>query len=185
MIILASSSPRRKELLKLITNNFDSIDTSLDESTFYSVYNSQLSSLLAKMKAYSVFNKYKNDTIISCDTVVIYKDKILGKAKNREEAKAMLELLSDKTHVVLTSYTILNDIYEINKTVKSYVTFNKLNSDVIKTYLDSNLYIGKAGSYGIQDKGYNLIKFYKGSYYNIMGLPIEQIEKDLKKLKLI
>lgn len=185
MIILASTSPRRKELIDKITKYYIAVSPEIDEEKFSYFKNEDISRNLAKLKAYSVFNSFNNECILGCDTVVIFDHKLLGKPKDKTDAIRMLHLLNGKKHIVLTSYCILYKDYEITKSIKTEVFFNDLSEKDIQKYIVSNMWIGKAGAYGIQDKEFNLVKKIEGSYYNVVGLPIEEITKDLKKLKLI
>ena len=104
-------------------------------------------------------------------------------AIDEEDAKRMLRMLSGKKHIVLSGYTIINKKYEISKTIKSIVYFNELNEEQIEEYIDKFKPLDKAGAYGIQDD-YPLIHHIEGSYYNVMGLPIEDIERALKLISL-
>jgi septum formation protein len=185
MIILASTSPRRRELLSRIVKEFKCIEPKLDESQNQFFKISDLSRNLAKLKAYSVFNEHKNDCVIASDTVVILKHEVMGKPADEKAAESMLMKLNGKKHIVISSYCILYKDYEITKSIKSIVVFNKNSKQALQTYIESGLWKGKAGAYGVQDKEYNLIKEVKGSYYNVVGLPLEELEKDLIKLDLI
>lgn len=183
MIILASNSPRRKEILSSFGYNFLVVSPKIEEMDFKNSNNiTDYSANLAKMKAYSVYNDYKNDLIISCDTIVIFEKTLFEKPKDYDDAFYMLKRLSNNTHFVLTSYTILFKDIEISRTVKTFVTFDKLSDDSIKKYLGYNTFLDKAGSYAIQDKNCKFVKNITGSFYNVMGFPIEQIKKDMAKL---
>ena len=183
MIILASTSKRRIRLIKKITNNFKCEKPLIDEDNFNYLNNSILSKELSKLKAYSILNdEYKNDLIISADTVVIYKNNILHKPRNRIEAFNTLKKLSGNKHIVLTSYTLLYKDKEINNTIKTSVFFKKLSDEEINNYLDMNTYKDKAGGYGIQNRKYKFVDKIIGSYNNVVGFPIEYIIKDIKKI---
>lgn len=177
MFILASSSPRRKQLLKKIVKIFRIEEPHIDERSF-SFDLSSYSSELAKMKAYDVFSRFPNDSVLACDTIVIFKNKVINKPIDNEDAKKMLKLLSDNKHIVLTSYTFINNKIEINRTVKTEVYFNKLDDKLINDYVSKGLSKGKAGGYGIQDD-FPLVKRIVGSYDNVMGLPVEDIKKHI------
>ena len=185
MIILASTSKRRIDLIKKITNNYQCVKPLINEKDFHYGDNSSISKELSKIKAYSIFPSFKNDVIIAADTIVLFKDKLIEKPKDKTEAYNFLKLLSNNTHVVLTSYTILYKNFELTKTVKTYVTFNNLSDELIINYLKQNTYKDKAGGYAIQDKNFNFVKSIKGSYYNVVGFPLEDIKKDLIKYNLI
>lgn len=185
MLILASNSPRRKELITgYITSDFliapSSIEEKFDESK--SIEDNIIR--IARSKGEEVFKKYPNDTVISADTMVIFNDKVYGKPKSNDDARRMLLELSNNEHMVMTSYSIFKGNKVISRTVKSYVKFKPLPLPFINEYIASNSPLDKAGSYGIQDdmlKEY--IAYYKGSLNNIIGLPVEEIKKDLEGLK--
>lgn len=175
MLILASESPRRRELIKKITNDFVVIPSNVDESVLH-IAPHDLPGELSKLKAYSVFSKYPNDTVLSCDTVVILNNELMGKPHSKEDAKNMLRKLSGKKHVVISGYTFINKNVEITRTVKTYVYFNELNDELIDAYIKSGSPMDKAGSYGIQDTEFNLVNHIEGSYDNVIGLPVEDIK---------
>lgn len=176
MLILASTSPRRKELLKKIHKEFVVMDPHVDEKSFTTI-NSALPQAISKLKAYALFSKYPLDQVLACDTIVIFNDQVLGKPKNEEDAKAMLRKLSNNKHIVLSGYTYIDKDKEINRTVKTIVYFNKLDEETISNYVKEKKPLDKAGAYGIQDEGFDLIKKIDGSYDNVMGLPSEDIAK--------
>ena len=180
-LILASNSPRRKEILQKYGVRFK-VKIGDYKETIFSNEPIETAITFALGKAQSVYNalKEKNDIVVlGADTVVYHDGKILGKAHSEEQARKMLKSLSGKTHTVVTGYALVGK----EKVVKGYsvsdVKFNVLTEKVINSYIDSGLYKGKAGSYGIQD-GYNLVESYSGSYENIVGLPIEDIIKEIK-----
>ncbi len=181
MLILASSSPRRQELLRLITDDFIVIPSKYDESLHPNLDNADLAYDLARLKAYQVYKSHVDDIVLACDTIVVLKDEVLGKPKDEEDAKRMLRLLSGKKHVVLSGYTIISKKYEISKTIKTNVYFNKLSESQIEEYIKKHQPLDKAGAYGIQDD-FPLISHIEGSYYNVMGLPIEDIKRSLRLL---
>ncbi len=182
-LILASNSPRRKELLEKEGFDFQIISSEFDEKSFSS---DPIKTALtfALQKAKEVFNKLEdkeNAVVLGADTVVFFEEEILGKSHSKEEARAMLKRLSDKTHKVITGYAIISKNQCINDYQISEVTFSNLTDELIESYINSGLYKGKAGSYGIQD-GYSLVKSYKGSLSNIIGLPVETVCPILKRL---
>src|SRR5574344_826748 len=169
MLILASKSPRRKQLLEKITKDFVVMSPDVDEKSFTTI-NSALPQETSKLKAYALFSKYPNDAVLACDTIVIFNNQVLGKPKNKEDAKRMLHLLSNNKHIVLSDYTFINNKKEINRTVKTIVYFNKLSDELIDKYVNTLSPLDKAGAYGIQDIEFNLVKKIEGSYDNVMGL---------------
>ena len=181
-LILASNSPRRKDILLSAGFNFEIITSDYQEISF-SVDPIETAKTFAYGKAQSVFNNLKDKSdvvVIGADTVVYFDGEILGKAKNDFDAKKMLKRLSGNTHTVITGYSIISENNCVNNYVESKVTFNKLSQKTIDGYVNCGHYKGKAGSYGIQD-GFGLVKEYSGSLTNIIGLPIEEVEPLLKK----
>ena len=181
-LILASNSPRRKEILKDAGFEFIIKQSDYDETTFSdNPIETALTFALGKAKA--VFNVLsdKSNVVLGADTVVFYNGKILGKPKDEKEAVRMLKTLSNKTHLVVTGYAIITKDKTICDCCKTQVTFNDLSDELIDSYIKSGLYKGKAGSYGIQDN-YPLVKRYEGSLSNVIGLPIEEIAPLLKNL---
>lgn len=176
MIILASNSPRRKELIKKITKEFTVIPANVDESIIH-VPAADLPGELSKMKAYEVFERYPNDKILACDTIVILDGEVMGKPHTKEKASEMLHKLSGKKHVVISGYTIISKEKEITRTVRTYVYFNKLSDELIDKYIESGSPMDKAGAYGIQDKEFDLVNHIEGSMDNVVGLPTEDIQK--------
>ena len=136
-------------------------------------------------KAQSVFNalseeEKKSAVVLGADTVVVLKGEILGKPKNPESAAAMLKKLSGKTHLVLTGYAVITAKGVKKGIVKSKVKFNDLSEKLITDYVATGSPLDKAGAYGIQD-GFPLVKRYKGSLNNVIGLPIERLKPILIK----
>lgn len=182
-VILASKSPRREQLLKERIKEFEIIVSDYEEkSTSQDPIETAVE--FSKGKAKSVYESLEDKTnviVIGSDTVVYSQNKMLGKASSREHARQMLIALSNKTHQVISGYCIITN----EKTYSGYditdVTFNNLTSDDIEKYLDSGLYKGKAGAYGIQD-GFNLVKEYCGSLNNVIGFPTEKIFKILDEI---
>ena len=176
MLILASESPRRKQLIKKITNDFVVIPSNVDESVL-NITPHDLPAELSKLKAYSIYSKYPNDSVLACDTVVILDGELMGKPKNKKEAFEMLSKLSNKKHVVISGYTYISKEKEITRTVRTYVYFNKLTPDLINKYIDSGSPMDKAGAYGIQDEEFNLVNHIEGDFDNVIGLPVEDIRR--------
>ena len=175
MTILASESPRRRELIKKITQEFTVIPANIDESILH-VPACDLPGELSKMKAYDVFQKHPEDKVLACDTVVIIDGQILGKPHSKEQASKMLHKLSGRKHVVISGYTIISKEKEVTRTVRTYVYFNKLSDELIDRYIASGSPMDKAGAYGIQDEEFNLVDHIEGSMDNVVGLPTEDIK---------
>ncbi len=178
-LILASNSPRRKELLKEFGFKFDIISSDFNEGELLSTP-AETVKTFAYSKAKNVFNKVSNSVVLGADTVVVMDGVILGKPKDREDAFKTLKNLSGKTHSVLTGYALISPTSEKVGYVETLVTFNELSDALINEYVATGLPLDKAGSYGIQD-GYNLVKSFDGSFNNVVGLPIEIIENLIKE----
>ena len=184
-LILASNSPRRKQLLTEAGFDFEVIVSDYEEKGA-GITPKAMVELYAKNKAQSVFdmldeNQKQNSVVLGADTVVVFNKKILGKPQSSHDAYDMLWALSGKTHTVLTGVCIITPTKTIVKTVKSRVTFNHLNDNIINDYIKTGSPMDKAGAYGIQDDA-PLVKRYRGSLNNIIGLPVEKITPILKKV---
>ncbi len=176
-IILASKSPRRKYLLQQAGINFCVIDSGFDETLIKKTDPKTYTKLLAKKKALSVWHNYPNDWVIGADTIVVIDSKILGKPKNRAQAKTMLTSLSGKTHKVITGFTICSKTYNkiISKPVETDVEFKKLTKQEIRWYTNTDEPFDKAGAYAIQGLGTFLVRKINGSYTNVVGLPVCEV----------
>lgn len=184
--ILASQSPRRKELLKRIIPNFDIIPSHIDESLSKKDNVIDTVKDISYRKALDIYQNHQEDIIIASDTIVVIDNQIIGKPKDINDARNTLHLLSNRKHEVITSYTIIYKDIVINKAVITDVYFHKLNDELINRYVATGSPLDKAGSYGIQDNdNFPIIDHIEGSYYNVMGLPIENLELDLKNSGLI
>ncbi|MFA5421927.1 MAG: Maf family protein [Bacilli bacterium] len=173
MLILASKSPRRRELLRKICADFAVIAPDIDEDeSRQHPHEHPLD--VSKLKAYKVFQNHLHDDVLACDTVVIIDDQIIGKPRDEEDARRILKLLSGRRHIVLSGYTFIKSDREINRTVKTEVFFKNLSEQLIDEYIKTGSPFDKAGAYGIQD-GFDLVDRINGSYDNVMGLPSEDI----------
>ncbi len=184
-IILASGSPRRKELLNNIGLKFDVIPSNADEAIPSSLTPAQAVEYLSKIKAADVFSSQPGCAVIGSDTVVALDKKILGKPKDEKDAFNMLKMLSGKTHSVFTGVTIMTD----NETVSFYeetrVTFYSLTDNEINSYIATGEPMDKAGAYGIQGKGCVLVEKIDGDYFNVVGLPVSKTYRVLKQMNII
>ncbi len=183
-IILASVSPRRKELLEKAGIKFRVVDSHYQERLDLRLTPRQLVQKLSLEKAKAVYQKFKQAIIIAADTLVVCDGKILGKPKDKKDAKKMLEFLSGKTHLILTGFTIIDG--ESNKTITKYeetkVYMRKISDQEISSYLETKEPYDKAGAYAIQEKGSIFIEKVEGDYLNAVGLPIFALTQELKKL---
>lgn len=175
MLILASASPRRKELLKKLVSDFSVIPAEVDERILDdSLDPANLSKEESRQKAYALFADHPDDEILAADTIVILDGKAYGKPKDEEDAVRMLLEEQGKKQVVLTSYCYLSKHREINRTVKTDVYFRKMDEEEIRDYVRKARPLDKAGAYGIQDEG-TPVERIEGSYDNVMGLPTEDL----------
>lgn len=181
-IILASASPRRKELMEGLDIPFEVRVKDSDESYPPSLAKKEVALFLAKKKSDVYIKDLKNnEVIITSDTTVLKGDILFNKPRNKDEAKFMLDELSDSYHEVITGVCIRSLDKEISFDSVSRVKFKKLEEDEINYYIDNYKPFDKAGSYGIQEwLGYIAIEKIEGSYYNIMGLPVYRIYEELK-----
>tara|TARA_B100000287_G_scaffold425122_1_gene470923 strand:+ start:613 stop:1185 length:573 start_codon:yes stop_codon:yes gene_type:complete len=186
-IILASKSPRRKQLLKKILNNFKIIDSKLDENKIKLDTPKKYCLNLAQLKAKNITKRFPDDLIIAADTIVCIKNNILGKPSNYNEAFEMIKSLSNCTHAVYTGVSIIskNNKINVNFVEKTDVTFYNLSDKEIKDYINTDKPFDKAGSYGIQDGSQLFVKSIKGSYENVIGLPISKIYRYFIELNII
>ena len=181
-IILASKSPRRREILENTKVRFSVKESQIDEIIKVNESPKETVMRLAYEKALDVASSNKDSLVIGADTIVVINEQILGKPKNEEEAYNMIKLLSGKTHYVITGFALIN--LSLNKKVVdcevSQVTFKELSEECIKDYINTKESLDKAGAYGIQGYGGLLVKNIQGDYFNIVGLPISKISDCLK-----
>jgi len=184
-MILASKSPRRKEILEEFGFNLqilteEVVEESEEKDPFLWAIE------IAKKKAEAVSKNNKDQWILAADTVVIYNDEFFGKPKDENEAFEMLKKLSGKKHQVITGVVFLNNQknIEICFADKTEVYFKNLDFEEIKWYVDTKDSMDKAGSYGIQGKGSIFIERIEGDFFNVMGFPISKFYDKLKELKI-
>jgi len=180
MVYLASRSPRRRELMKKVTEDFVCVDPGAEEIKGGNGLSPKKVALSnARLKALSAYEKY-GGTCVGADTIVVLGEKVLGKPSGREEALKMLKELSGKTHKVITAVCVKNSGVEILSSCTSYVTFNELEYGFIEEYVDSGKAYDKAGAYGIQDTD-RLVKKLRGSRANVIGFPVKMVKRMLKE----
>ena len=182
-IILASTSPRRKELLKKIGIKFKVVNNGYEEDLTLPKKPIDLVKFLSLGKAMSVAKKYKNFLIISGDTVVVYNNKVLGKPKTKKQAKEFLQMLSGKTHSVITACTIIDTEFdkEITWATETKISMKVLSNCQIGRYIDTGEPMDKAGAYAIQGLGSMFITKICGDYFATVGLPIYGLVEKLKE----
>lgn len=184
--ILASASPRRRELLTQAGIEYTVIPSEVEERITKAIP-SDVVMELARLKAEDVFNKHGNEdcTVIGADTVVVYRNEILGKPSDEEEACDMLSMLSDRTHQVYTGVALVS-VKQGKKEVRTFyectdVTFYPISREEIAAYAATGDPLDKAGSYGIQGPFAVHIRGIEGDYNNVVGLPIARLYQELKK----
>lgn len=180
-LILASNSPRRKELLKEFGFEFRIVPSAYCEEGEYDSPE-QMVKAFALGKAKDVADKLDKTeyVVLGADTIVCLNGQVLGKPTDKNHARHMLKDLSGKTHQVYTGYAIIGKGQTIVDIDKTEVVFNNLSTEQINAYVDTGKPLDKAGAYGIQD-GFNIVKEYHGSFNNVVGLPIEKFADMLKE----
>lgn len=183
-IILASNSPRRKELLSGLNIPYE-VKTlpNIDESYPDNLIGEDIAIYIAKEKANAYLDQLDGNTLlITADTIVLLDGKVYGKPSDDTDAKQMLRDLSGKTHQVITGVCITTKDKQVSFGVSSEVRFAKLEDDEIEYYVSNYKPFDKAGAYGVQEWiGYIAVEYISGSYFNIMGLPIQRLYRELKK----
>lgn len=179
-VILASQSPRRQELLRKIVPEFQVMPADIDETVSEGLTPSDYVQEMAYKKATSILEIYPEATVIGCDTVVVLGDKILGKPKDREEAKQMLMSYSDQTHQVLTGLAILSKEKEVVRLSSAEVTFYPLDEKQVEAYVASDEPMDKSGAYGIQGGASIFVREVRGDFYAIVGFPVGLVNQLLK-----
>ncbi len=173
-LILASQSPRRRELLNQITGQFEIKPSSVEEVLLSDLSPEANALALARAKALSTAKKNPSSFVIGADTIVVLGNDIIGKPTNADDAYRILKTLSGRTHEVITGAAVVNPQGKYqDQACRSTVTFRSLSDEVIQDYVKTGEPLDKAGAYGIQGLGNTLIASYRGSYTNIVGLPLE------------
>lgn len=181
--ILASASPRRKELLKYIIENFECIPADIEETFPENISVFEAPEYLALKKAEYIAQENRDKIIIGSDTAVIINGEMLGKPKDENDAKNMLTKLSGKVHTVVTGCAVIYNDKKISFTDKTDVEFYPLSEKEIESYIATREPMDKAGAYGIQGKGSILIKGINGDFFSVMGLPVAALYRKLKSFE--
>ena len=179
-IILASKSPRRQELLHHITDDFEVIVSDADEVLPEGISPEEAPVYLSRIKARAVADSHPDRIIIGADTVVILDGKVLGKPRDKNDAIRMLRTLSDRIHTVVTGCSIIKGDRICSFGDSTRVEFYPLTDREIEDYIASGEPFDKAGAYGIQGKGSLLVKGIEGDFFNVMGLPVGKLHRELK-----
>lgn len=184
--ILGSKSPRRKELLGKLGLDFEVDSKDVDEVYPDHLVPQQVPEYLAKLKSDPFTDLGDKDLVITSDTVVIFQNEILGKPKDRDEAISILSKLSNQWHEVVTGVCLKTKDKEITFSDTTRVLFKEITREEIEYYVDNFHPFDKAGSYGIQDWfGVTCVDRIEGCYFNVMGLPVRLIYRNLKELDVL
>jgi len=186
-LILASSSPRRKELLQNLGIPFKIHPSNIEEKAVNVDEFEEFALNMATEKAKCVYDKLKDGWILGADTIVVIDGKLFGKPRNYQDAKNMLNVLSGREHTVITGFCIIDPSGEIShsESVTSKVNIRKLSEEEIDAYLATKEPFDKAGAYAVQGIGAFMIKSINGSYTNVVGLPLCEVIVALKKIKAL
>jgi septum formation protein len=183
-VILASASPRRKQLLEQMDIEFTIVPKDIHEDFPSDMNPVEVAEYLSRKKAdaFSTIEIADRTLLIAADTIVAIQDEILGKPADKQEAAKMLSMLSGKTHLVVTGVTLRTIKHTVTFSSSTQVTFNELQAAEIDYYLEHYQPFDKAGAYGIQEWiGHMAISKIEGSYYNVMGLPTNELHRELEK----
>jgi len=183
--IVASASPRRKELLENIGYRFEVIPSDADESCDEKLSPEELVKELSIRKAESIFEKNTDAVVFGCDTVVEYEGTVLGKPKSREEAKKMLSMLSGRIHNVHTGVCLKDKEKALCFVSTVKVEFYELSEALIEGYVATGESDDKAGAYGIQGFGSVLVKSIEGDYFSVVGLPVAETVRRLAEFGVV
>lgn len=185
--ILASASPRRKELLSIYVKDFKIMPADIDETVPDNIALEDAPLYTAKEKAAAVFNKLNEDEIIiTADTIVMLDNKIYGKPKDKLDAYNMIKTLSGKTHQVITGVCCYSKDKQINIEFSDVtnVSFTDISDEILEKYLENAEYIDKAGAYAVQGLASMFVEKIEGSYDNVVGLPMGRLARNLIKYKI-
>ena len=184
LLILASASPRRQELLSSAGISFEVLPSEVDEGFQEGEPPEEYVVRLARRKATKAGERHKDRWVLAADTVVVIDGRILGKPGDRQEAKEMLGVLSDQEHRVITGFCLLRGDSGKSRegTVTTRVRFKRLSSREIEWYLDTGEPFDKAGAYAIQGKAAFMVKEIRGSYTNVVGLPLTEVIEALQEM---
>lgn len=181
-MILASASPRRKEILENFGFSFKTVVKNVDETSNKDTVKEKIMEI-ARKKAIAVAKNFPNENVIGADTMVVINNKILGKPHNKQEAFEMLKSLSGKNHEVITAFSFIN--LEKNITYCDYeitkVYFKNLTDEEINWYIGTNEPMDKAGAYGIQGKGAFFVEKIEGDFFSVMGFPLGKFVRFLSE----
>ncbi len=178
-IILASQSPRRKELIKEIIEDVLIIPADVDERIQDGISPKDSAEYLSKIKAKAVADLHPDSVVIGCDTIVLLGNRILGKPKDKDDAREMIGALSGTKHLVITGCTLIfgDKIKSFSETTE--VEFLPVSNQEIEEYINSDEPYDKAGGYAVQGEAGGFVKGIKGDYNNVVGLPVDRLREEL------
>ena len=180
-LILASNSPRRREILSTLNIPFEVIPSNIDEKIDHNKNLREEIERLSFLKALDIFKDHKDSVVIGSDTIVVIGEEVLGKPKDKEDAYRMLRLLQNNKHHVITAVSIISPNKSETFSSVSDVYFNPMSEEEIKDYVETGEPMDKAGAYGIQGLGGRFVKKIDGDYYSIIGFPLNLVYNRLKK----
>lgn len=182
-IILASASPRRKEILAKTGLRFSVDASNYEEDMGLPMAPHALARFLSAEKARAIARKHRNALVVAADTFIVFKGKLLGKPHTGDEALKMLRMLGGTAHSVITGFTILDtgSGRKVSDSVETKVYFKRMTLKEIEAYVRSGEPLDKAGAYAIQGLGAVIVKKIEGDYFNVMGLPLNALVESLKK----
>jgi septum formation protein len=185
--ILASASPRRQDLLRSVGLKFKIIPAHVNEEYLAGESPREHVKRLSLSKAMAIAQKYPDAWVLGADTIVVIDGLILGKPKNKKKAREMLEALSDREHKVFTGFTLAHVATKVYKTkvISSAVQFKRISSEEMEWYVSCDEPYDKAGGYAAQGRGASFIKSIRGSYTNVIGLPLCEVMEELQNLKVL
>lgn len=186
-LILASASPRRREILKSAGLKFKIIPPHVNEDYLQGESPSKHVRRLSRNKAMTIARQHQHSWVLGADTIVVIDGMILGKPQNKTQAKNMLKTLSGRDHTVFTGFSIINSGKAVcrTKVVQSTVRFKSIRREEINWYINCAEPYDKAGGYAVQGKGACFIKSIRGSYTNVIGLPLCEVLEEFNKLQAI
>ncbi len=180
MLILASQSPRRRDLLSMLGLEFTVVTADIDETMDETLSVEEAVAEVCQRKAEAVAQLHPHDTIISADTIVVVDGKVLGKPRNEDHAREMLRSLSGRSHRVMTAFCIWQKGEAMTHVEITNLRFKPLSNEEINAYVATGSPMDKAGAYGIQDQASIFVEALEGDYYNVMGLPVCALVKALR-----
>ncbi len=185
MLVLASASPRRQELLRNAGIAFVARPTDIPETPNKDEAPRAFAERMAREKALAAFDAQPEDFVLGADTIVVVDSEILGKPRNSADAARMLRLLSGRTHQVITGVCLLSRGFEDVRSETTTVTMNALGDDDIQSYISSNEPTDKAGAYAIQGRASRWISRIEGDYFNVVGLPVSLLYRMMQEHRVL